>query len=35
LAVDHFSFQLDGFLLVGVERDTILDDPDHANGAHV
>lgn len=35
LARDHLALHLDGFLLVGVERDAILDVPDRANRTHV
>ena len=31
----HLALQLDGLLLVGVERNAILDVPDRANRTHV
>jgi hypothetical protein len=35
LADDHFSLHLDGLLLIGTEREPVLDGPDRADGAHV
>jgi hypothetical protein len=35
LARDHFALHFDRLLLVGVERDAVLNGPDRANRAHV